>query len=190
MSQEEKGQAMAKPSITNHHLPESFCGSMKISKDVPSQSVIAIKDMFGDVEISGPVPENCNTKEFYSDLIRGHLKPQRVVRGRVTCLLTVTPAITNVYRTVHGGAIAAIAEMMSIASARTVVAEDKELFLGELSMSYLSGARNNEEVIVDGSVVRSGRNLSVVAVEFKLEKTGQLIYTARATFYHMPVAKL
>jgi acyl-coenzyme A thioesterase 13 len=47
-----------------------------------------------------------------------------------------------------------------------------------------------EEVIVDGSVVRSGRNLSVVAVEFKLEKTGQLIYTARATFYHMPVAKL
>jgi hypothetical protein len=94
MSQEEKGQAMAKPSITNHHLPESFCGSMKISKDVPSQSVIAIKDMFGDVEISGPVLENCNTKEFYSDLIRGHLKPQRVVRGRVTCLLTVTPAIT------------------------------------------------------------------------------------------------
>jgi hypothetical protein len=63
---------------------------MKISKDVPSQSVIAIKDLFGDLEI----PENCNTKEFYSDLIRGHLKPQRVVRGRVTCLLTVTPAIT------------------------------------------------------------------------------------------------
>jgi hypothetical protein len=57
------------------------------------------------------------------------------------CLLSV--GLQNVYRTVHGGAIAAVAEMMSIASARTVVAEDKELFLGELSMSYLSGARNN-----------------------------------------------
>ncbi|XP_059457909.1 uncharacterized protein LOC132187577 [Corylus avellana] len=181
---------MAKPSTTNHHLPESFYGSVKISKDVPSQSVTAIKDLFEDVEISGPIPENCNTKDFYSDLIRGHLKPQRVVRGRVTCLLSVTPAITNVYRSAHGGAVAAIAETVSIACARTVVAEDKELFLGELSMSYLSGARSNEEVIVDGSVLRSGRNLSVVAVDFKLEKTGQLIYAARATFYHTPVAKM
>ena len=85
---------MAKPSITNLHLPESFYGSVKISKDVPSQSVTAIKHMFEDVEISGPVPENCNIKDFYSDLIRGHLKPQRVVRGRVTCLLSVTPDIT------------------------------------------------------------------------------------------------
>jgi acyl-coenzyme A thioesterase 13 len=47
-----------------------------------------------------------------------------------------------------------------------------------------------EEVIVDGSVVRSGRNFTVVAVEFKLKKTGRLIYTARATFYNMPIAKL
>lgn len=46
------------------------------------------------------------------------------------------------------------------------------------------------EVLVEGSVVRSGRNLTVVVVEFKLNKTEQLIYTARATFYHMHVAKL
>lgn len=46
------------------------------------------------------------------------------------------------------------------------------------------------EVIVDGSVVRSGKNLTVVAVEFKLKKTGQVVYTARATFYNMPIAKL
>jgi len=71
-----------------------------------------------------------------------------------------------------------------------VVAEDKELSLGELSISYLSGAPLNAEVIVDGSVVRSGRNLTIVAVEFKLKKTGQLVYTARATFYNMPIAKL
>jgi len=47
-----------------------------------------------------------------------------------------------------------------------------------------------EEVIVDGSVGRSERNLTVVAVEFKLKKTGRLFYTARATFYNMPFAKL
>ena len=49
----------------------------------------------------------------------------------------------NYIGTVYGGAVAAIAEMVSIACARTVVSEDKELFLGELSISYLSGAQNN-----------------------------------------------
>ncbi|KAM4105090.1 hypothetical protein ACJW30_06G206900 [Castanea mollissima] len=36
--------------------------------------------------------------------------------------------------------MAAIAEMLSIACARTVVAEDKDIFLGDMNISYLSGA--------------------------------------------------
>ncbi|KAF2282566.1 hypothetical protein GH714_043195 [Hevea brasiliensis] len=96
----------------------------------------------------------------------------------------------NYFKGLHGGAVAAIAERVAIACARTVVAEDKHLFLGELSISYLSAALQNEVLLVDGSIVRSGRNLSVVAMEFKIKKTRKLVYTARATFYHMPVAKL
>ena len=46
------------------------------------------------------------------------------------------------------------------------------------------------EVMVDCSVVRNGRNLTVVAMECKVKKTGQLAYTAHATFYNMPIAKL
>lgn len=48
------------------------------------------------------------------------------------------------------------------------------------------------EVIVDARVVRKGRNLTIVAVDFKvkLKKTEQLVYQARSTFYDMPVAKL
>ncbi|KAJ7951100.1 putative Acyl-CoA thioesterase [Quillaja saponaria] len=103
---------------------------------------------------------------------------------------TLTFLERNFYKSLHGRALAAGAEIVSIACARTVVAEEKELFLGELSMSYLSGAPTNAEVIADGPVVRSGRNLTVFAVEFKLKKTGKLIYTARATFYNMPVSKL
>lgn len=44
---------------------------------------------------------------------------------------------------IHGGAIAAFSERMAIACARTVVAEDKEIFLGELGISYLSAAPHN-----------------------------------------------
>ena len=46
------------------------------------------------------------------------------------------------------------------------------------------------EVVVDASMVRSGRNVTVIAVEFKMKKTSKLIYIGRATFYNMPIAKL
>lgn len=80
--------------------------------------------------------------------------------------------------------------MVSHACARTVVGKDKEIFLGELSTSYLSAAPNKAKVIVDGSVVRTGRNLTVVAVEFKIEESSKLVYTSRATIYHLPTASL
>ena len=48
--------------------------------------------------------------------------------------------LQNFYASLHGGAVAAIAEMVSIACARTVVAEDNGIFLGDMSISYLSAA--------------------------------------------------
>lgn len=43
----------------------------------------------------------------------------------------------------HGGAVGAMAERVAIACARTVVGEDKDIFLGELSISYLSAVPHN-----------------------------------------------
>nr|XP_023879164.1 uncharacterized protein LOC111991609 [Quercus suber] len=139
---------------------------------------------------SDSVPDICKTKDFYSHLIHHIIKPDQVLRGRITCLLTVKPALCNIYDNFHGGVVAAVAEKVSYACARTVVTEDKDIFLGELSISYLSSAPVNTEVIVDCSVVRSGRNFTVVAMEFKVKRTGKLAYTARSTFFNMPVAKL
>lgn len=51
--------------------------------------------------------------------------------------------LQNFFAGFHGGAIAAVAEAVSIACARTVVAKDKEIFLGELSISYLASAKKN-----------------------------------------------
>lgn len=90
----------------------------------------------------------------------------------------------------HGGAVGAVAERVAIACARTVVGKDKDIFLGELSMSYLYAAPHNAEVVVDGSVVRSGRNLTVVAVNFRLKESGRLAFMTRATFYNTPVSSL
>lgn len=137
----------------------------------------------------------------------------------------------------HGGAVGSVAERVAIACARTVVGEDKDIFLGELSNTYLSPAPCNvslraspvefcilvlhsecnqmksfssidyayllhsyhltwddsitqAEVVVDGSMIRSGRNLTVVAVDFRLKETGKLMYMSRATLYNTPVSGL
>ncbi|XP_050203790.1 uncharacterized protein LOC126653853 [Mercurialis annua] len=152
----------------------------------PPESVGYITEFFSDTTI----PDKSLSYNFYSHFISHILKPDLVQRGRVSCTATVLPSVINSYNGLHGGAVAAIAERVAIACARTVVAEDKEIFLGELSMSYLSAAQQNEVLVVDGSVVRSGRNLTVVAMEFKIKETQKPVYLARATFYHMPVAKL
>jgi len=47
-----------------------------------------------------------------------------------------------------------------------------------------------EEVVANASVVKSGRNLTVVAAEFKLKKSGNIAYSSRVTFYNMPLSSL
>ncbi|KAI4374861.1 hypothetical protein MLD38_012805 [Melastoma candidum] len=98
----------------------------------------------------------------------------------------------------HGGAIAALAERVSTACARTVV--DGDLFLGELGMSYLSSATQNvwimftflslqnggilsyvysqTELTVEGSM--TVKNITMVVVDFKIRDTGKLVYNTSA----------
>ncbi|KAK8565841.1 hypothetical protein V6N12_059390 [Hibiscus sabdariffa] len=142
------------------------------------------------IGISDPKVENYSSKDFYSVLLCNHLKTHTVQRGHVTCFTTVKPPIINFFGGLHGGVVAAIAERVAVATARTVVGEDKDIFLGELAMSYLSSATINAELIVDGSVIRSGRNITLIAIEFKMRTTGELVYSCRATFYNSPIARL
>lgn len=175
--------------MTGTSSSSSSSSTTTISKDLPSDYVSAVKGFFADVGIHASLPQN-SSKDFYSDLIRDLLKVDNVLRGRVSCIFSVSPALGNYFNGLHGGAVGAIAERVSIACARTVVAGDKELFLGELSISYLSAATLNEVLVVEAAVARSGRNLTVVASEFRIKKTRKLVYTSRATIYHMPPAKL
>ncbi|KAL2335918.1 hypothetical protein Fmac_010364 [Flemingia macrophylla] len=163
---------------------------LKISEEVdPKHASVTLRfvDIMG---AATPVPANCNGRGFYDLFHRNFIKLDLIQRGRIQCIFLVKPPLCNGYGTLHGGAIGSFVEILATACARTVVAEDKELFLGEMSASYLSGTPVNEEVLVDASVVKTGRNLTVVEVEFKLKKTGNLHYRTHATFYNMPVSSL
>ncbi|KAF5195722.1 Thioesterase superfamily protein, partial [Thalictrum thalictroides] len=94
----------------------------------------------------------------------------------------------NFYGSLHGGAVAAIAELVMEACVKSVV--KKDLFLGEFATSYLSAVQVNAELEVGGLILRQGRNVTVTSVEFRIKETKKLVYTARATFYNVPVANL
>ncbi|KAL1546438.1 hypothetical protein AAHA92_23035 [Salvia divinorum] len=141
-----------------------------VSSDVPTEYCEAVTDFFKRMGDARTFKPQHSVDDSFSNLIGGALK--------------------NAYGGMHGGAVGAVAERVAIACARTVVGADKDLFLGELGLSYLSAAPHNAEVIIDGNVMRSGRNLTVVAVNFRLKESGRLAFLTRATFYNMPVSSL
>ncbi|RDX92312.1 putative esterase F42H10.6, partial [Mucuna pruriens] len=164
--------------------------SLKISKEVDPKNA---SNTLHFVDIMGaaiPVPRNCNARGYYDAFLRPFIKLDFIQRGRISCTVVAKPPICNGYGTLHGGSVGSLVEVLSTACARTVVAEDKELFLGEMSISYLSATPVNEEVLANASVVKTGRNLTVVALEFKLKKTGNLVYITHSTFFNMPVSSL
>lgn len=175
----------------NSKPKSSYTKDIIISKELSEEAIALVDLLFIHVRLDGyNIPPQYDAKDSFSQLTRSCLKVHSIHPGKISCILSVKPAISNVYRSMHGGAVGAVAERVSIACARTVVGKDKELFLGELRMSYLSAAPTDAEVVVDGSVIRSGRNITIVAVDFRLKDSRKLVYSSNATFYHMPVASL
>ncbi|KAI3964232.1 hypothetical protein MKX01_026377 [Papaver californicum] len=84
--------------------------------------------------------EGFEKKGLISEMMKDLLKVDRIEHGRIICNLTVITRVTNPYGTLHGGVVATVAKLVAMACARTVVNEDKELLLGELSISYPSSA--------------------------------------------------
>ncbi|CAL0304665.1 unnamed protein product [Lupinus luteus] len=170
--------------------PSTASSSSTISNLIDPEHAAYTLDFLTRMGIYETVPESCNINDFYSKFYGSFIKVDHIQRGRISSTITVKPPSCNSYGTLHGGSVGSYAELLSTACARTVVAEDKDIFLGEISVSYLSAAPVDSEVLADVSVVKSGRNVTVIAMEFKLKKTGSLIYIAHATFYNTPVAKL
>ncbi|KAH1256154.1 hypothetical protein AAZX31_03G014100 [Glycine max] len=171
---------------------ENVCASPspEISKEVDPSHASETLRIVNAMGAATPIPANCNARGFYDAFLRSFIKVDHIQRGRISCTVVAKPPICNRYGTLHGGSVGSLVEILSNACARTVVAKDKELFLGEISISYLSATPANEEVLANASVVKTGRNLTVVAVEFKLKKAGNLLYITHSTFYNMPVASL
>ncbi|KAJ3680148.1 hypothetical protein LUZ60_016426 [Juncus effusus] len=155
----------------------------------PSDSVANLRGFFHSHGIHQSIPASADGGDFFSDMIRSLLSVDLVEPGRVVCSLSASPYVLNSYDTLHGGAVASVAEKVAVACGKTV-AGDKELFLGELSTSYLSAARVDDKVEVEGRVLRRGRRVIVTSIDLRIKESKKLLYTSRATLYIMPSASL
>ncbi|KAL3624476.1 hypothetical protein CASFOL_031144 [Castilleja foliolosa] len=174
--------------VTTNETPIS--AAVKVSDDIRPEEYKAINLFFNRTGAVDKIKPEHNVKDSFSSLVGGVLKVISIERGKISCVLDLKPPILNAYSIMHGGAVAAVAARLATACVRTVIEKEKDIFLSELSISYLSAAPNNNKLVIDGSVIRSGRNLTVVAVNFRLKESGRLAFTSHATFYNMPVSSL
>lgn len=92
---------MAKPSSSSSSLPESLqkvlSSATIISEEVSPEHVPRVLGFLQDVGVSAVVPDHCNAKEFFSNLVSGLINPLTISRGHVTCLLNVKPAVAVIF---------------------------------------------------------------------------------------------
>ncbi|KAJ1288936.1 hypothetical protein BS78_02G127000 [Paspalum vaginatum] len=126
----------------------------------PADSRAVMLAFLHALDADAGLPASADQPDAYSALVRAILSSVAVSASpapRVSCTITVSPAVTNRYNTLHGGAVAAVAEAVGMACAR-IAAGDKEMFLGELSTAYLAAARCDSEVDVEAQVLMKGRS--------------------------------
>ncbi|KAL6565925.1 hypothetical protein OROHE_004980 [Orobanche hederae] len=117
--------------------------AIKVSQDIRAEEYNAITQFLDRVGAAYEIKPEHDVKDSFSTLVGGVLKVISTGRGKISCSLDVKSPILNAYGGMHGGAVAAVAERVATACARTVVGKEKNIFLSELSISYLSAAPEN-----------------------------------------------
>lgn len=109
------------------------------------------------------------------DRLRANLEDQRLLttlgieivelaRGRVVLDLPVRPEVTQQNGFVHAGAITSLADAAAGAAALSLMPEGKDVLSVEFKVNLLSPGVG-ERLRATGTVVRSGRTITVISAE-------------------------
>ncbi|KAI4326185.1 hypothetical protein MLD38_031523 [Melastoma candidum] len=126
-------------------------------------------------------PASTNTPEFFESFIMNGLRVLSVEPGRVLCSLSVPDRLLNAGDFLHGGATAALVDMVGSAAIYSVGAPTSGVSV-EINISYLDAAFAEEEIEIEGKVLRVGKAMGVVTVELR-KKNGKIIAQGRHTKY-------
>lgn len=109
--------------------------------------------------------------------------------GHLLCTLLVTPKLANRYKTLHGGAIGSLVEMLGCAAIKSV-AGPKDGMVTDINISYISGSPIEEEVEFEAKVLRLHENVGVATVDVRNKKTRKAAAQGRVTMCFRQASKL
>ena len=108
-----------------------------------------------------------------------NLKILEIGDGKVRCVIPVETHLHNANKNLHGGAICTIVDVVGTLA---LLGNDptKPGVSVDLNVNFLRAGMHNEDIFVDGYVLKSGKKLGFTQVDLK-RKDGKLIATGRHT---------
>uniref|UniRef100_F1LBY5 Esterase n=1 Tax=Ascaris suum TaxID=6253 RepID=F1LBY5_ASCSU len=145
-----------------------------------------------------PTPEKDN--EYLKDVIRAFdklknasdfnrvarkVRPVSASHDSIVVELTIEEEHVNSKKTLHGGQTAALVDMIT-ARAAGITIKDRAMVSVELAVSYMYPVRLGETVLIEGKVLKVGRNMVFAEAEFRRKADGRLIAKGKHTIAFIP----
>ncbi|EGD78583.1 hypothetical protein PTSG_09275 [Salpingoeca rosetta] len=113
----------------------------------------------------------------------GAFKELRVVAikaGSVTATLPVTKPLCNSYGTLHGGAAATLVDIVGTMALLTKDPRRAGVSV-DINTSYLRAAKEGEELLITGQVLKTGKKLGFTQVDIARKSDNEVLVTGRHT---------
>ncbi|KQJ82711.1 acyl-coenzyme A thioesterase 13 isoform X2 [Brachypodium distachyon] len=134
-------------------------------------------------------PKDITGSTPYDSFVVSGLRFDAAEHGRVLCSFVVTPRLACPQGYLLSGVTATLADQLGSA----VFYSSGVGFSGvslEISVSYVDTATIGEEIEVEAKLLRAGKSVGVVSVDFRKKRTGKLMAQARHTKYLALSSKL
>ncbi|VDM40311.1 unnamed protein product [Toxocara canis] len=113
------------------------------------------------------------------------VRPISATRDSIVVELTIEEEHVNSKKTLHGGQTAALVDMVT-ARAVGVTVKDKAMVSVELAVSYMYPVRLGETILIEGKVLKIGRNMVFAEAEFRRKTDGRLVAKGKHTIAFIP----
>ncbi|XP_027366912.1 acyl-coenzyme A thioesterase 13-like [Abrus precatorius] len=128
--------------------------------------------------------------KFLESLIMNGLSVDLIEPGHIVCSMKIPPRLLNSGNSLHGGATAALVDVVGAAAIPFAGYPRNSGVSVEISVSYLDAVHAHEEIEIDARVLRVGKAVAVVSVELRKKKSGKIFAQGRHTKYLALASKM
>ena len=116
--------------------------------------------------------------ERFDRVLKG-LTVESIDEGRIMCTMLVDEGVQNAYKTLHGGAVSTIVDVVGTMALLSIDATKPGVSV-DLNVSFATAAKASSIVQIEGKVLKMGKRLGFTTVDIRRED-GTLVATGRHT---------